>query len=184
MDSFSDTELLCDLLEASMKRNVSVHLLLDHHNLNLFVSMWQELKLNSKRFPVSIFIFTILVTQTYCASKAWGLLLFFLQHSATTKCLPLQAWNKQLISIRSFLCCVYRSCLYGVSMDWRTVPRRAESWRVRLQSISSSVTGRRCWLVHTGMSAFVLSPGRKNQVDTTSDKQQCLTLSHYLLKKD
>ncbi|XP_072250841.1 uncharacterized protein [Leuresthes tenuis] len=51
MDSFSDTELLCDLLEASMKRNVSVHLLLDHHNLNLFVNMWQELKLNSKKFP-------------------------------------------------------------------------------------------------------------------------------------
>lgn len=53
MDSFSDVELLCDLLEASRKRNVSVHLLLDHLNLNLFVSMWQELKLNSKNFPVS-----------------------------------------------------------------------------------------------------------------------------------
>lgn len=57
MNSFSDVELLCDLLEASRKRNVSVHLLLDHLNLNLFVSMWQELKLNSKNFPVSHQIF-------------------------------------------------------------------------------------------------------------------------------
>lgn len=53
MDSFTDVELLCDLLEASRKRNVSVHLLLDHLNLNLFVNMWEELKLNSKNFPVS-----------------------------------------------------------------------------------------------------------------------------------
>lgn len=57
MDNFSDVELLCDLLEASRKRNVSVYLLLDHLHLNLFVSMWQELKLNSKNFPVSLFIF-------------------------------------------------------------------------------------------------------------------------------
>lgn len=53
MDCFSDVELLCDLLEASRKRNVSVHLLLDHLNLSLFVSMWQELKLSSRNFPVS-----------------------------------------------------------------------------------------------------------------------------------
>ena len=54
MDSFSDTELLCDLLEVSRKRHVSVHLLLDHLNLNLFLNMWQDLKLNSKDFPVSV----------------------------------------------------------------------------------------------------------------------------------
>lgn len=53
MDCFSDVELLCDLLEASRKRNVSVHLLLDHLNLSLFVSMWQGLKLSSRNFPVS-----------------------------------------------------------------------------------------------------------------------------------
>ncbi|KAL7394244.1 hypothetical protein ABVT39_022932 [Epinephelus coioides] len=52
MDSFTDVELLCDLLEASRKRNVSVYLLLDHLNLKLFVSMWQDLKLNGKNFPV------------------------------------------------------------------------------------------------------------------------------------
>lgn len=55
MDCFSDVELLCDLLEACRKRNVSVHLLLDHLSLNLFVSMWQDLKLNGKNFPVSVF---------------------------------------------------------------------------------------------------------------------------------
>ncbi|XP_051263564.1 protein FAM83A-like [Dicentrarchus labrax] len=65
MDNFSDVELLCDLLEASRKRNVSVHLLLDHLNLNLFVSMWQDLKLNSKNFPkLSV---RSVDGQTYCA---------------------------------------------------------------------------------------------------------------------
>ncbi|XP_035862549.1 protein FAM83A isoform X2 [Sander lucioperca] len=65
MDSFSDVELLCDLLEASRKRNVSVYLLLDHLHLNLFVSMWQELKLNSKNFP-KLSVHSV-DGQTYCA---------------------------------------------------------------------------------------------------------------------
>ncbi|KAF3840111.1 hypothetical protein F7725_018828 [Dissostichus mawsoni] len=65
MDTFSDVELLCDLLEASRKRNVSVHLLLDHLNLNLFLSMWQDLKLDSKNFPkLSV---RSVEGQTYCA---------------------------------------------------------------------------------------------------------------------
>ncbi|KAM8869705.1 uncharacterized protein AB9W97_016910 isoform 2-T3 [Spinachia spinachia] len=65
MDVFSDVELLCDLLEASRKRNVSVHLLLDHLNLNLFVNMWQDLKLDSKSFPkLSV---RSVDGQTYCA---------------------------------------------------------------------------------------------------------------------
>ncbi|MED6274385.1 hypothetical protein CHARACLAT_015885 [Characodon lateralis] len=65
MDSFSDPELLCDLLEASRKRNVSVHLLLDHLNLKVFVNVWQELKLISKNFPkVSV---RSVPGQTYCA---------------------------------------------------------------------------------------------------------------------
>ncbi|XP_068592007.1 protein FAM83A-like [Cebidichthys violaceus] len=65
MDKFSDVELLCDLLEASRKRNVSVHLLLDHLNLNLFVNMWQDLKLDSKSFPkLSV---RSVDGQTYCA---------------------------------------------------------------------------------------------------------------------
>lgn len=54
MDSFSDVNLLCDLLESSRNRNVCVHLLLDHLNLNVFTSMWEDLKLNSKHFPVSL----------------------------------------------------------------------------------------------------------------------------------
>lgn len=53
MECFSDVELLCDILVACKKRNVSVHLLLDHFNLNQFVDMWQELKLDGKNFPVS-----------------------------------------------------------------------------------------------------------------------------------
>ncbi|XP_065814231.1 protein FAM83A-like [Labrus bergylta] len=65
IDSFTDVELLCDLLEASRKRNVSVHLLLDHLNLDLFVSMWQELKLESKNFPK--LLVRSVDGQTYCA---------------------------------------------------------------------------------------------------------------------
>lgn len=77
MDSFTDVELLCDLLEASRKRNVSVYLLLDHLNLNLFVTMWQELKLNGEHFPVSLFIFVfnqhlcLKVTLCLSAGKTW-----------------------------------------------------------------------------------------------------------------
>ncbi|XP_037641630.1 uncharacterized protein LOC119497524 [Sebastes umbrosus] len=71
MESFSDVELLCDLLEASRKRNVSVHLLLDHLNLNLFVSMWQDLKLDSKNFPkLSV---RSVDGQTYCAKTGMKL---------------------------------------------------------------------------------------------------------------
>ncbi|CAG12859.1 unnamed protein product, partial [Tetraodon nigroviridis] len=65
MDSFSDVELLCDLLEASRKRNVSVYLLLDHLNLSLFLHMWQELQLNSKNFP-KLCVRSV-QGQTYCA---------------------------------------------------------------------------------------------------------------------
>ncbi|XP_034553748.1 protein FAM83A-like [Notolabrus celidotus] len=65
IDSFSDMELLFDLLEACKKRKVSVYLLLDHLNLDHFVSMWKNLKLDSKKFP------TLSVRsvggQTYCA---------------------------------------------------------------------------------------------------------------------
>ncbi|XP_038144256.1 protein FAM83A [Cyprinodon tularosa] len=65
MDKFSDPELLCDLLEASRKRKVSVHLLLDDLNLKLFVDMWQDLKLIGKNFPkVSV---GSIPGQTYCA---------------------------------------------------------------------------------------------------------------------
>lgn len=52
VDAFSDVELLCDVLEASRKRNVSVHLLLDHRNLDLFLDMCQEHNVDSKHFPV------------------------------------------------------------------------------------------------------------------------------------
>lgn len=66
MDTFSDVELLCDLLEASRKRNVSVYLLLDRLNLKPFVSMWQELKLDSNDFPVSLLLHP---PCSYCCSE-------------------------------------------------------------------------------------------------------------------
>uniref|UniRef100_A0A8C7YCK2 Scaffolding anchor of CK1 domain-containing protein n=2 Tax=Oryzias sinensis TaxID=183150 RepID=A0A8C7YCK2_9TELE len=64
-DSFSDTELLCDLLEASRKRNVSVYLLLDLLNLDLFLSTWKDHQLDSKDFPkLSV---RSVQGQTYCS---------------------------------------------------------------------------------------------------------------------
>lgn len=53
MECFSDVELLCDILVACKKRSAAVYLLLDRSNLNQFVDMWQELKLDGKNFPVS-----------------------------------------------------------------------------------------------------------------------------------
>ncbi|XP_072317475.1 uncharacterized protein [Eucyclogobius newberryi] len=64
-DHFSDVELLCDLLEASKKRFVSVQLFLDHLNLSIFRDMWQELKLQGKDFPK--FSVHSVEGQTYCA---------------------------------------------------------------------------------------------------------------------
>ncbi|KAF7654034.1 hypothetical protein LDENG_00075400 [Lucifuga dentata] len=66
-DSFSDIELLCDLLESSRKRNVCVCLLLGRLNLNLFTSMWEDLKLNSKDFPK--FSVCSVDGHTYCAKS-------------------------------------------------------------------------------------------------------------------
>lgn len=48
--------------------------------------------------------------------------------------------------------CVHRNCQYTASMDRPTVQRQAGSWKVRLQRVLSSVTGLRCWLVHTGIN--------------------------------
>ncbi|KAG7474853.1 hypothetical protein JOB18_018636 [Solea senegalensis] len=48
-DSLTDVKLLCDLLEASGKRNVSIHHLMDHVNLNMFVIVGQNLK--QQNFP-------------------------------------------------------------------------------------------------------------------------------------
>lgn len=59
MECFSDVELLCDILEACIKRNVSVHLLLDRSNLAQFVDMWHDLKLVGKNFPVSLQSFSV-----------------------------------------------------------------------------------------------------------------------------
>uniref|UniRef100_A0A4W3JTW9 Family with sequence similarity 83 member C n=1 Tax=Callorhinchus milii TaxID=7868 RepID=A0A4W3JTW9_CALMI len=43
MDLFTDADILCDLLEASNKRQVPVYLLLDEHNLEHFINMCNEL---------------------------------------------------------------------------------------------------------------------------------------------
>ncbi|KAJ3597684.1 hypothetical protein NHX12_001201 [Muraenolepis orangiensis] len=51
VNMFSDVELLCDILEASTKRNVSVCLLLDSLNVQPFLDMCLELNVHGKHFP-------------------------------------------------------------------------------------------------------------------------------------
>ncbi|CAL8289022.1 unnamed protein product [Merluccius merluccius] len=51
VDTFSDVELLCDILEASLKRNVCVSLLLDHLNVQEFLDMCLDLNVDGKHFP-------------------------------------------------------------------------------------------------------------------------------------
>uniref|UniRef100_A0A673A2I5 Family with sequence similarity 83 member A n=1 Tax=Sphaeramia orbicularis TaxID=375764 RepID=A0A673A2I5_9TELE len=76
VDVFSDVELLCDLLEASNKRNVTVHLILDQLNLHLFIDMCENLHLNGNTFTFYCFTVSVcppvcppvyLSGQTYCA---------------------------------------------------------------------------------------------------------------------
>ncbi|XP_030013196.1 protein FAM83A-like isoform X2 [Sphaeramia orbicularis] len=65
VDVFSDVELLCDLLEASNKRNVTVHLILDQLNLHLFIDMCENLHLNGNTFT-KLCVHSA-EGQTYCA---------------------------------------------------------------------------------------------------------------------
>uniref|UniRef100_A0A8C2L5M6 Scaffolding anchor of CK1 domain-containing protein n=1 Tax=Cyprinus carpio TaxID=7962 RepID=A0A8C2L5M6_CYPCA len=67
MDTFSDVEIFCDILEAIRKRNVSVYLLLDHTNLQLFQDMCENLKINKSHLTrMSI---RSVQGETYCAKS-------------------------------------------------------------------------------------------------------------------
>jgi len=70
MDTFSDVEIFCDILEASRKRNVYVYLLLDHTNLQLFQDMCENVKINKSHLTVSYSILarapTLKVFSCFC----------------------------------------------------------------------------------------------------------------------
>ncbi|XP_061096940.1 protein FAM83A [Conger conger] len=67
MDTFTDVEILCDILEATRKRSVSVYLLLDHINLHLFVEMCENLHISSSHLTkMSI---RSVQGETYCAKS-------------------------------------------------------------------------------------------------------------------
>ncbi|KAJ8353824.1 hypothetical protein SKAU_G00213910 [Synaphobranchus kaupii] len=67
MDTFTDVEILCDILEAARKRGVSVYLLLDHMNLHLFVEMCENLHISSSHLTkMSI---RSVQGETYCAKS-------------------------------------------------------------------------------------------------------------------
>ncbi|XP_055067697.2 protein FAM83A [Misgurnus anguillicaudatus] len=67
MDTFTDVEIFCDVLEATRKRSVSVYLLLDHTNLQVFEEMCENVKV-SKAHLTRMSIRSI-QGQTYCAKS-------------------------------------------------------------------------------------------------------------------
>ncbi|KAJ8394641.1 hypothetical protein AAFF_G00044440 [Aldrovandia affinis] len=67
MDTFTDVEILCDILEATRKRSVSVYLLLDHVNLNLFVEMCENLQISSSH--LTKMAIRSVQGETYCAKS-------------------------------------------------------------------------------------------------------------------
>ncbi|XP_026140879.1 protein FAM83A-like [Carassius auratus] len=65
MDTFSDVEIFCDTLEAIRKHNVSIYLLLEYTNLQLFQDMCENLKINKSHLTrMSI---RSVQGETYCA---------------------------------------------------------------------------------------------------------------------
>ncbi|XP_009681020.1 protein FAM83A [Struthio camelus] len=67
MDVFTDTEILCDLLEAANKRMVFVYLLLDHGNVKLFSEMCDKLQIAEDLFKnISVRSVT---GEVYCAKS-------------------------------------------------------------------------------------------------------------------
>lgn len=53
MDIFTDVDLFCDLLEASLKRKVPVYILLDEKNLSYFTDMCNTLEIQHSHLNVS-----------------------------------------------------------------------------------------------------------------------------------
>nr|XP_042710873.1 protein FAM83C [Chrysemys picta bellii] len=51
MDLFTDMEILCDLMEASSRRRVSVYLILDEKYLKYFIEMCSKMVINKDHFP-------------------------------------------------------------------------------------------------------------------------------------
>uniref|UniRef100_A0A8C5TNN3 Family with sequence similarity 83 member A n=1 Tax=Malurus cyaneus samueli TaxID=2593467 RepID=A0A8C5TNN3_9PASS len=63
MDVFTDTEILCDLLEAANKRLVFVYLLLDHGSIDLFSEMCDKLQILLQHIVRSV------TGEVYCAKS-------------------------------------------------------------------------------------------------------------------
>ncbi|XP_034446921.1 protein FAM83A-like [Hippoglossus hippoglossus] len=179
MDSFTDVELLCDLLEASRKRNVSVHLLLDHLNLNLFVTMWQDLKLNSKDFPkLSV---RSIDGQSYCAKTGRKLT------GQVAESFIITDWTEALTGSYSFSWLswqVHRSLAVLVKGS-EVTPFQQEFHR--LYSSSEPVPGFVTFItVPQSLPLFIASHADQNDNtdNNTSKSRQANTVCHWALTGD
>lgn len=54
MDIFTDVDLFCDLLEASLKRKVPVYILIEEKNLSYFTDMCNTLDIQQSHLNVSL----------------------------------------------------------------------------------------------------------------------------------
>ncbi|CAL9705365.1 unnamed protein product [Knipowitschia caucasica] len=132
-DHFSDVELLCDLLEASRKRFVSVHLILDHLNLSIFRDMWHQLRLRSEDFP-KLSVCSV-KGHTYCAKNGRKL------SGQLSETFIISDSTEVLIGSFSFSCLswvVHRSLAFIVKDS--AVPHFLEEFE-RLSSSSTPVSG-------------------------------------------
>nr|XP_046191168.1 protein FAM83A-like [Oncorhynchus gorbuscha] len=114
MDTFSDVEMFCDILEATRKRNVSVYLLLDHINLQVFVKMCETLQINSNHLTSLFLSFTWLSCSLFL-SFTWLSCSLFLSFTWLSCALFLSfTW----LSCSLFLSFTWLSCSLFLSFTW------------------------------------------------------------------
>ncbi|NWY70007.1 FA83D protein, partial [Erithacus rubecula] len=69
MDSFTDTDIFTDLLEACSQRQVKVYILLDHSSFSHFLKMCKDLGVDLEQ--EKLMRVRIIMGSTYCTSFTW-----------------------------------------------------------------------------------------------------------------
>lgn len=86
--------------------------------------------------------------------------------------------KKEFQFIETVLWCICRGCRCGVSLDTPTAPGLGGGWRVRWLRASSSETGLRCWLAHTGTHVkhkHLCTQMSRNHTSSRCNNRYCAT---------
>lgn len=151
MDTFSDVEIFCDILEATRKRNVYVYLLLDHTNLQLFQDMCENVKINKSHLTVSYYILVRAAFACGYATKCHYLKIYVTFLSVLWKETKVDEFIIFIASVLMFVfISSYRECPFVVFKVRLIVPNRAESSLDRWKRSSSLWTAQKCWSARTG----------------------------------